>query len=100
MAAIHGSGAASYVRKYCRRHVSDLRERVVPYIRVALAFVDKRFASSDADVVAGGGWGVGTSRWGAAAAELVVELDGDRRDEGGSYVVVVGRTARDAGVGS
>ncbi|KAF3586878.1 hypothetical protein F2Q69_00027356 [Brassica cretica] len=50
VAAIHGSRAASYVRKHGRRrHVSELGERLVVDIRVALAFVDKRFASSVAD---------------------------------------------------
>ncbi|KAF2606242.1 hypothetical protein F2Q68_00043634 [Brassica cretica] len=52
VAAIHGSRAASYVRKHGRRrHVSELGERLVVDIRVALAFVDKRFASSVADAL-------------------------------------------------
>ena len=102
VAAIHGSDAASYVGKHGRCTVSfprNLRQRVVSDIRVALAFVDKRFARPTASSV-GGGRGVGTSRWGAAAAEFVVELEGYRRDEGGSDIVVVGGTASDVGVGS
>ena len=50
VATFHGSSAASYVRKHGGCHVSfpggisDLGESVVPDIRLALAFVDKRFA--------------------------------------------------------
>lgn len=82
--------------------ITNLRECVVSDIRLALAFVDKRFVgpatSSVADVVSGGG--VGTSRWGAAAAELVLQLDRDRGNERGPNIVVVGGTARDPRVGS